>query len=266
MSIGRMKLVGLSMACMACIGLNAIGQKPTTPQPEPGQENKAAQPAGSAHAQQHETLMANCLVYDNQAEVDLGRMAQEKSQSGGVKKFAGMMVQDHQAFLQKLKKFAPNAGELSANQNSETSANPSIDGTRSKEPNSKERSATAQQPAAGQAHDQTNDIVQMQRELAQQCLTDTQAKLSKAEGNEFDKCYVGMQIVMHGGMKSKLTVFARHASGEFKQLLDQALQTTGKHLEHAESLMTELDDNADSPRTDRRTTERPKTTEKSENR
>ena len=210
--------------------------------------------------------MANCLVHDNQAEIELGRMAQEKSQSGGVKKFAGMMVQDHQAFLKKLQKFAPNAGELSLNQNSHTSGDPSNDGTRSKEPNSKVRSDTAQQPAAGQVHDQTNDFVQLQRELAQQCLSDTQAKLSQAEGNEFDKCYVGMQIAMHAGMKSKLTVFTRHSSGEFKQLLDQALQTTSKHLEHAETLMTELDDNADSPRAERRTTERPKTTEKPEKR
>ena len=71
---------------------------------------------------------------------------------------------------------------------------------------------------------------------------------------------------MHAGMKSKLTVFSRHSSGEFKQLVDQAIQTTGKHLVKAESIMEELSEGSDSSRSDRRTSERAAAPEKSEKR
>ncbi|HUP82398.1 MAG TPA: hypothetical protein VM260_27845 [Pirellula sp.] len=41
-------------------------------------------------------------------------------------------------------------------------------------------------------------------------------------------------------MKSKLTVFQRHATGELKQLISEGLQTTEKHLKHAEGVMDNL--------------------------
>ena len=57
---------------------------------------------------------------------------------------------------------------------------------------------------------------------------------------------MGMPVVAHAKMKSKLTVFARHASGELKQLIDQGLQTTTQHIEQAESIMKDLDEGSGS--------------------
>ncbi len=54
---------------------------------------------------------ATCLAIGNHAEVALGKLAQEKSESSEVKEFAKMMVEDHQAFLDKLKNVSPAAAQ-----------------------------------------------------------------------------------------------------------------------------------------------------------
>ena len=271
-----------AVLCTASMGINASAQDPANPSPVPRPEGRAPQqPAGQnaghhQNAAQHQSLLASCLVHDNQAEVALSRMAQEKSQSEAVKKFAGMIVEDHQKFLGKLQKFAPNAGQLSQNQSGTSGLSGNnlrnADGNqgvqnRSNQVNQDQdnrNNATATQPNPGQSNDIGLNVAKLQQELAQQCLSDAQEKLAQSDGDEFDKCYVGMQIAMHAGMKSKLTVFSRHASGEFKQLIDQGLQTTGEHLEKAESIMEELAENSGSSRSERRTTGR--STEKPENR
>ena len=275
MIMGRFQKISLALLCTANLGLSASAQNPANTQPAVVQDGKVAQQPGAAqNAGQHQSMMASCLVYDNQAEIALGRMAQEKSQSEAVKKFAGMMVQEHQDFLTKLQRFAPNSGELSmkpVENQDQSNTDIRAEGVSQVKPNSSNQdqgnganAVTQQTP--GQSGDVAINVVKLQRELAQQCLSDAQAKLSKEDSDDFDKCYVGMQIAMHAGMKSKLTVFSRHSSGEFKQLVDQAIQTTGKHLAKAESIMEELSEGSDSSRSDRRTSERAAAPEKSEKR
>lgn len=262
--------LGCAVISTACIGLNSTAQQPANPQPAnpqtlPGQAGVPQQPGGAPHAGQHmalhQNLMASCLVHDNQAEVALGRMAQDKAEHGAVKKFASMMVDDHQQFLSKLQKYAPNTGELSHSQADGASRN---GGEVRNNPN--QANNPNAQPIAGQPNDLASDVARMQQELAQQCLSDAQAKLSKEDGDEFDKCYMGMQIAMHSGMKSKLAVFSRHASGEFKQLIDQGMQTTSAHLEKAESIMKDIAEKSDSSKSESRTSGRKSNSEKSENR
>lgn len=300
--------IGCALLCSACLGVNAPAQDSAGAQQVPRQDGKAGQPPVAVqsaaqnqnpghqhHAGHQDNFIASCLVHGNQAEVVLGRLAQEKSQSDAVKKFAGMMVQEHQALLEKLTRFAPNAGELSQNPSessgrSEAAGGAQRDQDRDNQKPSQQNqgqqnqgTAAGQSSAgqgtqnqdrnnlnaaqhAGQAGDMSMNIAMIEREVAQQCLSDAQAKLSKEEGQKFDKCYMGMQVVAHAQMKSKLTVFSRHASGELKQLIDQGLQTTTKHLEQAESIFKDLDEGADSSRTERRSNDRTSSTEKSEDR
>ncbi|MDX1927313.1 MAG: DUF4142 domain-containing protein [Pirellulaceae bacterium] len=277
MSMGKFQKISLALLCTANMGISASAQNPVNSQPATAQDGRVAQPGGAAHdAGQHQSMMASCVVYDNQAEVALGRMAQEKSQSGAVKKFAGMMVQEHQELLTKFQKFAPNTGELYTGELSNKNRDPSITKERSEAVSQTKQNPNNQdQPNVGNSEAQTNlgkpnaiapDAVKLQKELAQQCLSDTQAKLSKEDGGDFDKCYVGMQIAKHAGMKSKLTVFSRHASGEFKQLVDQAIQSTGEHLAKAELLMAELDEDTDAPNSSNGRTKRAAAVEKTEKR
>lgn len=90
------------------------------------------------------------------------------------------------------------------------------------------------------------DALQMHQEIAQQCLADTKKMLQEKQGNELDMCYVGQQVVKHGAMKSKLTVFERHASPELKNLIAQGRETTENHLQEAERLIESLGKDAHS--------------------
>ncbi len=288
MSTGRFQKISLALLCTANLGLSASAQNPTRTQPAVAQDVRVVQQPNTAqHADQHQTMIASCLVYENQVEVALGRMAQEKAQSGAVKKFAGMMVQEHQDYLAKLQKFAPNSGELSTNlPESQDRSSVDVRGERdlqvkqnqnnqaqnnqaqnNKNPNSQENTGNAAtQQQAGKSNEMAMNVIKLQQELAQQCLSDAQSKLSKEGSEKFDKCYVGMQIAMHAGMKTKLTVFSRHSTGEFKQLIEQAIQTTDNHLAKAESLMEELDSGSASTSSGDRASKRDSTTEKTENR
>jgi len=124
--------------------------------------------------------------------------------------------------------------------NSRTDASQSTD-----QPNSnpsKDRNPN-QINASSSAH-ASIDMMQLQREMAQQCLTDSKQYLGKKEGAEFDKCFVGMQIAKHAAMHSKLVVLQRHTSDELQQIVAEGIQTTAKHLKEAETLMTKLDANS----------------------
>ncbi|MGN6547513.1 MAG: DUF4142 domain-containing protein [Aureliella sp.] len=80
-----------------------------------GQAGQVA-PAG-AHAMQGMNVsqfLAHELRRGNEAEVELGRLASEKAQNDQVKKFAQMMVEQHQQFIQKLQQMEQRGGAAGA--------------------------------------------------------------------------------------------------------------------------------------------------------
>jgi putative membrane protein len=88
----------------------------------------------------------------------------------------------------------------------------------------------------------SRQMMQIRQELADQCLASHQRELNEKEGKEFDMTYMGMQIAAHMHMVDALTVFNKHASSELQQVLDEGLQTSKQHLEHAKRLIRKLDD------------------------
>jgi predicted outer membrane protein len=53
-----------------------------------------------------ESHLANCIMLQNQEEIELAQFAQQQTQNQKVKEFAQQMIQDHQQFQQKLQQFA----------------------------------------------------------------------------------------------------------------------------------------------------------------
>lgn len=233
-----------------------------------GQQNQSGQRAGW---QSTEQKIATSVIIDNQEEVALGKFAQSKAQNEEVKKFAEMLVTDHQEFIEKLQRFAPDAARqsLEGNQQRTGDRNSQQNTQNSSQQNSSQQNAqnqasgvqqagganqaqsgrniqqTAGTPQAGGQSGEQLDIIQLHREIAAQCLADTKEMLNEKE-DKFDECFVGLQIAKHASMKSKLTVLQRHASGELAQLLKQGTQTTEEHLEHAEKLIKQLADSSSS--------------------
>jgi predicted outer membrane protein len=218
-------------------------------QANPGQAN--VQRNGQWQWKNPDHALASCVALGNQEEIAMGQFASQKAQNEDVKKFAQMLVQDHQEFLMKLKPFA---AEVSAPGylNSDVRAARTTNAAPATQEGVQQAAATTNdtevapiqttagtQPAEGMKSGYRH--LQIERELAQQCLATAKEKLGAKTGAEFDKCFVGMQIAMHMGMRSKLIVYQRHASKELAPILAAGQQKTEEHLAKAEELMKDLE-------------------------
>jgi predicted outer membrane protein len=198
--------------------------------------------------------LAAWLIVDNQNEMALIQLAQQRSKSDNVKEFAHMMRDDHQQLLSKLQPFAGAIRTDATNGRRGTEANDQQPAT---EPN---RGATAVQgagrttgqglpqnaeqggPAGNQARPVTTrlNLVSLKRELGVQCLQSAMRELGQKNGTEFDECFVGMQIAMHMEAIDTMKVFRTHASPSLQETLDEGIKAAESHLKHAKTLIKEI--------------------------
>lgn len=198
-------------------------------------------------------MFASCVAVANQEEIIIAEFAIKKAHSDEVKKFAETMVADHHAFLIKLKKFAPEATEpgflgdgvkeakggkvLKAVAKILQTAGSDADADDKGDAKKGVETAAAESQSADSSGKGEIDFLQLQREMANECLALTRDKLSGKSGAEFDECFMAQQIGMHMGMKAKLTVMKRHASKELASVLADGLKTTDQHLSKAEHVV-----------------------------
>lgn len=194
--------------------------------------------------------MAGVVIIQNQEEVALSKLAQDKLQNEEAKRFATMMIEQHQAYLTKLEKYAPEAGRqqlTGAEQPSKVEAktNKNREGVERATVKTTDDQQKVQQTAgtntdrAGKSGEQV-DLIQIQREIAQECLNAAKSEMQGKQGVEADQCFLGFQIAKHGAMKAQLTVFQRHASPELAQVFAEGAATAEKHKNEAESIMKSL--------------------------
>lgn len=221
-----------------------------TPATEETQRNRVEVTGDQSGWHNSDQAMASCVTIHNQEEVALAKMAQEKLQNEEAKKFAAMLAEEHQAYLTKLEKFAPQAARLEL----ERGDQPSQAGNRTGQKRDGVQQASGKvteerpgiQPTSGTREERTAksaggvDMVQIQREIAQECLRAAKAELQEKQGIEADKCFLGNQIAKHGAMKAQLTVFQRHASPELAKVFAEGITTVEKHKNEAEEIMKEL--------------------------
>ncbi len=204
-----MKMFAMALSLVAVCGI-AIAQD--------------AQNRANPSHQKLDDHIAACLTLANQNEIAVAKIAEEKSSNQEVKSFAQQLEQDHTKFMSQLTKFGGNEFR-----NRDTSARA-------------ESSATPPRTDAakpqGDSHDQVH--MQIKRELADECLASARRELGQKSGQEFDDCYVGMQIAAHMGMVNELKVLERHASPELAAVLKEGQSTAQKHLDHAKQLMKNL--------------------------
>jgi len=207
---------------------------------------------GSWHTADHR--FATCVAYANQVEVAMARIANQKSKNSEVKQFAEMMLQDHEQFLRKLEKFAPEAarkealaGASGASRTNDrgtgrAGTQTEIQQTRGNEQNESPRVRTGDNRSeTGGDQQRAVNSAEIEKELAEQCITSARRKLESKNGDDFDKCYMHDQVAKHAEMKDKLMVFQRHASRELSSILSEGLKTTEDHLAKAEEIAKSLD-------------------------
>jgi len=234
--------------------------------PADQQQSNSARRQGDArsHATGADHKLASCIAIANQEEIAIARFAEEKARNSDVKEFAKMLVSDHRDFLKKLSQYAPEA----AQENYLATDRASSDGTRqsSEQGGAPANNSTQTNPSASKSTSDTNirqtaatdersgdhhlDMVQLHRELASECIQAAKKELGEKDGDEFDHCFITAQVIKHGAMKTKLTVFERHASGDLKRVIAEGISTTERHKSKAEKLAKQLDSDQSKSRRD----------------
>ena len=166
---------------------------------------------GQNGKQDVDLFMLPCLIDANNAEVTLANIAAQRAQSNDVKQFAQDMIKDHSAAAKQFEQLQANMKQQLRPQN----------------PNFTPVAAA---------------LFEIRQEIDKQCLADAQRELEQLSGNDFDRCYTGMQVGAHMHLASELTVLKNHVtSPELKKGLEEASQTVAQHLDHAKKIMKQLE-------------------------
>jgi predicted outer membrane protein len=249
------------------LGMAATSGAEDAPVAKPRESVRQSQPGREAGQKENlDSHFAACLILGNQNEIASAKLAEQRSKSPEVKKFAAMIEKDHQQFINELEKFGGdqfrnrNAAQGEAAETRRDSRTEDAGNDRPKpktgDRNVAERrtertaklppgrnaprngTATGLPTAPGAPHD---IHLQIKQEVADECLASTQRELSSKEGREFDACYIGMQLAAHMYMIDELKVLERHASPELQEVLRTGLETSQKHLTQAKEIMKDID-------------------------
>jgi predicted outer membrane protein len=214
------KIIAIALTAFVMLATNSLAQQNFQKLPQRYEANKpVANATTQAGANSADSQLAACLIVDNQGEIALGKLAEQKSKDNDVKQFAQQMVKEHTDFMQKLERFATEQGAGAAQANSAV-----------------QNMANATQPMGSQPL----NLVSLKQQIGQKCLEMTQQELGKYDGIQFDKWYVGQQIGAHMQVLAELEVFRNQASPELASLLDKGIATTKTHLEQAKTLEKSL--------------------------
>jgi len=179
--------------------------------------------------------LATWLVVDNNNEIELAKLAQQKATNPEVKAFAQKLIADHGAIVQQLQPFASGTAMTTGSlEGSEPTKGPS------------------QAESASFAHEGAFDHIGLIQDLGKQCLQSARAELEKKQGAEFDRCFMGMAIGGHMHANDMLTVFQSRASSSLKPILSEGQKVVTEHLQHAKDIAKRMEDKATASPTDRK--------------
>ncbi|MEX0712322.1 MAG: DUF4142 domain-containing protein [Pirellulales bacterium] len=221
-----------------------------------GQRQQAAraQAGRGQQAGQLDPMLIAWLEIGNQGEIALAEFAQQRAQSDEVKQFARQMIEDHQQFLDQLRQGTAAAGGNRQKPGARGAESPqerlNAQGQANRQeaalqagrqnPQGQARAAAGQQLVGTGAMD--SQLIQLKRQIGQQHVASLQRELEEKSEQEFDRCYLGQQVLAHIEMLDTLKVFQQQASPELKQTLAQGQQTTQQHLEHAKELLKQVEE------------------------
>jgi len=219
-------------------------------------------------------FLAGCLLGQNKAEVELSQIALQKSENAQVKQFAQKMIDDHQKMIEQLQPLAAMHGganraastilggtseaqgrsEATEGRTSDITALPGSSGASQTIPPSGTSAAIPPVSATAEAATATtggngamHQLMQIDRQINERCLQMAKEELQQKSGAEFDKCYVGNAIGMHGHALAALEVIGKQTQGTLAQVAQQAQPTVQQHFDQAKQLMKQLDGESSAP-------------------
>src|SRR5262245_21590557 len=236
--------------------------------------------------------IAACLYYGCRNEVEFAKLAQDKAQSEEVRQFAERMAAEHTEACNKLAKIAGNAVTLEARldalpgaarreerreeriERREERRDEAAPRTEAAPPRDAAPRAAAEPPRSLEIEAPGGTRVQIQpgarpglaaggtgglnwvaihKQLADQCLATFKQELAAKEGPEFDRCFMGGQIMGHMKALDEIKVLRNYASAELRAELDACSQGCAEHLKEAKVLAKKMEgEAAGAPRVSRK--------------
>lgn len=193
--------------------------------------------------------IASMLAVDNWKEIQLSEFGSQRAQNPEVKQFAQQMIQDHSAMIKDLQKFSKSDIERQMSHSAERQPGALGEGSAARTGEREMRGAEGAQASpvgqrgAGAARGGELDFLEIKRQVAEQCVQSAKQDLQQKSQAEFDKCFMGMQVMAHSGMVDVLNVLQDYASPELRPVLDEATQKTRQHLDEARSILEKIDNN-----------------------
>ena len=86
------------------------------------------------------------------------------------------------------------------------------------------------------------DWVSIHKQIGDQCLQSTKQEFERHQGADFDKAYMGQQIVAHMKTLDELKVLRNQASGELRTEIEKSIEMATRHLEEARKIMEQQKD------------------------
>jgi len=195
-------------------------------QPQTDQAKNAAAQV-TPETKQLDSHMAQCLNMCNHAEVELAKMALDKSQNQQVRALAQKIHDDHSAAHDDLKRFISH--DATADKNAEKNADQATE--------------NANDQAGDRNHAQHGNYASMEalaKKIAKNELAMTKDVLMRYEGQDFDMGYLGQQIIAHTQMLAKLHAMKDQGSEAFQLSVANMIGTAEDHFKDATRLSRQL--------------------------
>lgn len=199
-----------------------VSQPERSPGDQPDRYETRRVPYESQGAKTVKDALVEKLQKANDAEIELAKLAQQKSDNQEVKQMAQTLIQDHQALNQKLEQFSQRRGSSSQVQN----GNPS----------------TSQSRTERQSDLVPQELCDVTEAACDNALKMTKDMLGKYEGQDFNMAFLGQQCVAHTMLLAELKAIESKGPKELQTIAQEAAEKVQMHLEKAKQLAKKLED------------------------
>jgi predicted outer membrane protein len=213
-------------------------------------------------------FLVKVLTKANKDEIEMGKLAEQRSSNADVKQLATQMVQDHTRFLNQLEQFkgagGPQMQGRAAFRGTTPDGQPQPQQPQFQNPqNAQQPGIGGQQGIAGQQgiggqqgmagrqgmrgehmmgeHGPAGQFAQIMEEVDRNMQQTLIRELSSKQGVEFDRCYLTGQLFGHMWVVDALKTFQQHASPQLRPMLQEGLQASEQHLTHIKSVLARID-------------------------
>lgn len=242
MSTFRITIASLALAALASMPTASAQQR------APGQPDEPAQ-AGTqspeAQAEQSDRYEARRISPDsqqqgpmtvsqailqklqkaNEAEVELAKLAQQKTDNPEVRQLTQTIIQDHQALNQKLQQFAQQRQASQSGLNRDAS-----------------QSTAQSRSAPSQSATVPPELCQVAERACENALQMTKTMLGNYQGQDFNMAFLGQQCVAHTMMLAELKAIESVGPEELKAIAQQAAAKVETHLQQTKQLAKKFED------------------------